>query len=113
MAFVASAVNLLIVGPLVARAKEQKRRVLEEMRGQGGGTGEEGCPTEGGEVKEKQTEEEMESDLASRAVESKNKKVKALAREFAKWHGVSSVLNLAACVAMGVFGWAGLAKSLR
>lgn len=116
LAFVASAVNLLIIGPWVARVKDKKRRVLEEMREQGEGTEDGGCPAEGGgvKVKEKETEEEeVEKELANRAMESKNKKVKALTREFAKSHGLSSALNLTACVAMGVFGWAGLAKSLR
>lgn len=113
LAFVTSAVNLLIVGPCVAKVKDEKRRVLQEVRGQGEGTGEGGCPAEGGEVKEKRTEEEVENEVASRVIESKNKKVKALTREFAKWHGLSLALNLAACVAMGVFGWAGLVKSLR
>ncbi|RPB21909.1 hypothetical protein L211DRAFT_789661 [Terfezia boudieri ATCC MYA-4762] len=78
VAFVTSAANMLVVGPMAGRMMEKRRKVLEEL--------EKGV--DGGVTKE-----------------LGNKKLKELGKAFGRVHGISTVLNLVGVVAVGVVGW--------
>ena len=81
----ASAANMLVVGPMAARVMEKRKKV---MGGLAGGLG--------GEV----------------GKELGNERLKELGKTFGRVHGVSTVLNLVGLVAVGVVGW-GVGKRLH
>ncbi|KAF8445198.1 hypothetical protein BGX38DRAFT_695707 [Terfezia claveryi] len=79
VAFVTSAANMLVVGPMAGRVLEKRRKVLEGL---------EGGEIDGGVTKE-----------------LGNKKLKELGKAFGRVHGISTVLNLVGVVSVGVVGW--------
>ncbi|KAF8418188.1 hypothetical protein EV426DRAFT_680947 [Tirmania nivea] len=87
VAFVTSAANMLVVGPMTGRVMEERRKVLEGLAGGEGGKGLAGG--KGGEV----------------GKEVGSERLRELGKAFGRAHGISTALNLMGLVAVGVVGW--------